>query len=129
MWYPIQSVSEDLNDGRDVADDAFIGTLFQSLIRDGKECRRKQRHRPEADGVSSQSCFYNRRLLRLHSLLRSHAQQVRKELNLTNVYSTASHVNHRLAADIQFVAQSYNRVLSRWIQELSFRTGDVRAGM
>ena len=32
--------SEDLNEGRDVADDAFAGTLFQSRIDDGKkECR------------------------------------------------------------------------------------------
>ena len=31
---------EDLNEDRDVADDAFTGTLFQSQIDDGKkECR------------------------------------------------------------------------------------------
>ena len=31
---------DDLNEGRDVADDAFTGTLFQSWINDvKKECR------------------------------------------------------------------------------------------
>ena len=38
MWCPIHPFGEDLNEGRDVADDAFTGTLFQ--IDDGKsECR------------------------------------------------------------------------------------------
>ena len=36
MWCPIHPISEDLNEGRDVADDAFIGPLFQSWIGDGK---------------------------------------------------------------------------------------------
>ena len=37
---PYPSFSEDLNEGRDVAYDAFTGTLFQSRIVDGKKaCR------------------------------------------------------------------------------------------
>ena len=39
MWCPIHSFSEDLNEGRDLADDAFTGTLFQSQTDDGKEFR------------------------------------------------------------------------------------------
>ena len=39
MWCPIHPSSEDLDEGRDVAD-AFTGTLFQSRIDDGKKgCR------------------------------------------------------------------------------------------
>ena len=36
MSCPIHPVSEDLNEGRDVVDDAFTDTLFQSRINDGK---------------------------------------------------------------------------------------------
>ena len=37
---PIHPFSEDLHEGRDVADDACTGALFQSRIDDGKkECR------------------------------------------------------------------------------------------
>ena len=39
-WCLIHPFNEHLNEGRDVADDAFTGTLFQSQIDDGKkECR------------------------------------------------------------------------------------------
>ena len=40
MWCPIHPFNEDLNEDRDVADDAFRGPLFQSQLDDGKkECR------------------------------------------------------------------------------------------
>ena len=40
MWCPVHPFSEDLNEGRDVADDAFTGIHVQSRIDDGKkECR------------------------------------------------------------------------------------------
>ena len=38
-WCPIYPFSEDVIESRDVVDDAFTGTLFQSRIVDGnKEC-------------------------------------------------------------------------------------------
>ena len=36
MWCSIHPFSEDVNEGRDVAYDAFTGTLFQGQIDDGK---------------------------------------------------------------------------------------------
>ena len=39
MWCPIHPFSEDLNECRDAADDAFTSTLFQSQIDDRKERR------------------------------------------------------------------------------------------
>ena len=40
MLCPIHRFSEDLNESREVDDDdAFTGTLFQSRIYDGNECR------------------------------------------------------------------------------------------
>ena len=37
MWCPINPFTEDLDEGRDVANDVFTGTLFQSRIDDGKK--------------------------------------------------------------------------------------------
>ena len=40
MCCPIQPFSDDLNEGRDVAGDAFAGILFLSQLDDGKKvCR------------------------------------------------------------------------------------------
>ena len=40
MWCPIHPFSEDMNESRDIADDEFTATLFQSRFDDGKkECR------------------------------------------------------------------------------------------